>query len=55
MNRNRIENAVDGFIADQERDHGEHDGAGEAGEIAELTGAEGEGWIVGVPAGVGVG
>ena len=43
------------FVADQQRDHRQHDGAGEAREIAELAGAEGEARIVGVAARVGVG
>src|ERR1700730_8305059 len=55
MNRDRSKDAADGFIADQERDHREHDGAGEAGEIAELAGAARERRIVGVLARVGVG
>ena len=55
MNRNRFENTADGFIADQDRDHRQHDGAGEAGEVAEFTGAEREGGIVGVLARVGLG
>ncbi len=50
----RIE-ARDGFIADQHGDHGQDDGAGEAGEIAELAGAEGEARVGGMPARIGVG
>ncbi len=55
MNRDGIENTADGFIADQQRDHGQHDGAGKPCEIAELAGAECEGRIVGVFAGVSIG
>ena len=51
----RREETADGFVADQQRDHCQDDGAGEAGEVAELAGAEGEAWIIGVPAGIGVG
>jgi hypothetical protein len=55
MNRNRIENTTDGFIADQKRNHGQDDSAGEACEIAEFAGPEREGRIVGVFAGVSIG
>src|SRR5258708_39649841 len=55
MNGYGSENAADGFIPDQQRDHGEHDRAREAGEVAELAGAECKGWIVGVFAGVSIG
>jgi hypothetical protein len=42
MNLHGGENASDGFVANQERNHGEHDGTGEAGEIAKLARAKGE-------------
>src|SRR5260370_8108296 len=42
MNGNGIEDPADGFIADQQRDHGQDDGAREPGEIAELTRAQTE-------------
>ena len=45
--RHRRDQALDAFVADQQRDHGERDGAGEGGEVAELAGAEGEPRIVG--------
>ena len=45
----------DGLVANQERDHGEHDRTGEAGEIPELTRAKGEVGIFRVPARVGIG
>jgi hypothetical protein len=51
MDRHRVEEAHDGLVADQQRDHGQHDGAAEAGEIAELAGAEGEAGVMGVAAG----
>ena len=55
MDRDRREDAAYGLVADQDRDHCEDDGAGEAREVAELAGAEGEAWIVGVLARVGIG
>ena len=41
VDRHRREQPAHRLIADQERDHRQNDGAGEAGEIAELSGAEG--------------
>ena len=55
VDRHRREQAADRLIADQQRDHRQDDRAGEAGEVAELAGAEGEARIVGVPARVAVG
>ena len=46
---------ADRLPADQQRDHRQHDGAGESGEVAQLAGAEGEARIGGVPPGVAVG
>ena len=42
----RRDQTLDALVADQERDHGERDGAGEGGEVAELAGAEGEARVV---------
>src|SRR5262245_1369979 len=42
------------FVPDDQRDHGEHDGAGEAREIAQLARTEYEAVVSRVPAGVGV-
>src|SRR5665213_2324878 len=42
MNLHGSKNASDGFVANQERDHGEHDRTGKAGEIAKLARAKGE-------------
>ena len=53
-NRNRAENARDRLIADQDRDHRQHDGTGEGGKVAELAGAEREARIAGVFAGIGI-
>ena len=52
---NRVEQARYGFIADQERNHRQNDGAGIPGEIAELAGAERETAIAGIFAGIGIG
>ena len=49
------EQAGDRLVADQERDHRQHDGAGEASQVAQLAGAEGEAGIVRVFTGVAVG
>src|SRR5580704_5661163 len=46
--------AVDGFVGDEQCDHRQHNGAGEAGEIAELAGAKREVWITGALAGISV-
>ena len=55
MDRDRREQAADRLVADEERDHRQNERAGEAGEIAELAGTEGEARIVGVAASKGVG
>ncbi len=55
MDGHRSKDAGDGLVADQHRDHGKDDGAGEAGEVAELARAEGEARIVGVPARIAIG
>jgi hypothetical protein len=55
MDRYGCENAGDGLIADQERDHGEYDGAGEPGEIPKLAGAKCEVGIFRMSASVGIG
>ena len=55
MNRDRSKNTTDGFTADQQRDHGQDDGARESGKITELASAESEGRIVGVFASVSIG
>src|SRR5258708_15390779 len=55
VDRHRHENPADGFIADQQGDHGEDDGAGEAREIAELAGPECETTVMGMPARVAIG
>src|SRR5579871_2689206 len=44
----------DRLVADQEGDHGEHDGAGVAGKVSKLSGAEDKAGIVSVAPGVGV-
>ena len=53
--RNRRDEARDGLVTDEQRDHGEHDRAGESREIAELAGSEREPRVVRVPAGVAIG
>src|SRR6516165_9828204 len=55
VNPYRPDEAGGRLVADEQRDHGEHDGAGEAGEIAELAGAETEAVVVDVAARVAVG
>ena len=55
VDRHRREQAGDGLVADQQRDHRQDDRAGEAGEIAELAGAEGEARIVRRAARIGIG
>ena len=55
VDRNRPDQAGDGFVADEDRDHGQHDGAGEAGQISQLAGAEAETIVFGVTARVAVG
>ena len=54
-NRNRAENARDRLIADQDRDHRQHDGTGEGGKVAELARPECKARIIGVFSGVAVG
>ncbi len=51
----RREEPADGFDADQKRDHGQNDGAGEAGQVSELAGPEGEPLVLGVTPGQGIG
>src|ERR1700761_1275486 len=53
--RHRVDEARDGLVADQERDHREHDRAAEAGEVTQLAGAESKARIMGVDAGEAVG
>ena len=53
--RHRRDQPACRLVADQERDHRQNDGAREAGEIAELAGAEGETRVVRVAAREGVG
>jgi hypothetical protein len=52
---NRREQARNRFVADQQGNHRQNDGAAVAGQIAELAGAEGEIAIIGVFAGIGIG
>src|SRR5580700_7923576 len=40
--RHRRNEARDRLVTDQDRNHHQYDGAGEAGEVAELAGAEGK-------------
>jgi len=54
-NRHRIDQAIDAFVADQERDHGQHDGAGEGRQVAELAGPEGQAPVCRIAPRVGVG
>src|SRR6516162_6269420 len=53
--RHRSDEARESFIADKKRDHGEHDGAGETGQIAKLAGAEAETLVIYVAARIAVG
>ena len=55
VNRHGREQAADGLIADQQRDHCEDDRAREPGEVAKLAGPKSEARVVGVSAGVSVG
>src|SRR5271169_4762436 len=55
VNRHGREQAADGLIADQQRDHCEDDRAREPGEVAKLAGPKSEARVVGVSAGVGIG
>ena len=52
--RNGVEQALDRLVADQKRDHRQHDGAGKSGEVAEFSGAECEAAIVRIFAGIGI-
>ena len=51
----RRQEAPHGFVTDEQRHERQHDGAGEAGQITQLAGAEAEARIVRVLAGEGVG
>jgi hypothetical protein len=53
--RHRCKQARDRLVTDEDRDHRQHDGAGEAGEVAELAGAEGEARVVGMAPRIAVG
>ena len=55
MDRDRPDQAGHGLIADQDRDHRQHDGTGVGGQIAELASAEAEARVVGMPARIAVG
>ena len=55
MDGHWLEQARHRLVADQQCDHRKDDGAGEAGEIAELAGAEGEARIVDMTTRIGVG
>ena len=48
--RNRVKQPRYRLIADQQRHHRQHDGAGISREVAELAGAEGETAVVGISA-----
>ena len=48
--RNRLEQSPDRFVADEQRDHRQHDGAGEPCEVAEFSRAESEAVVLGVAA-----
>ena len=50
-----MKHPTDAFIPYQERDHRQHEGAGKAGEIAELAGAEDETFVSGVSSSVEIG
>ena len=45
-NGDRVHEALHALIADEKRDHAEHDGAGKTGKVAELAGSEGEAVVV---------
>jgi hypothetical protein len=55
VDRNRREDAADGFVANQHRDHRKDNGTGETREIAELASPERKSRILGVPASVAIG
>src|SRR5580658_1449345 len=55
VNRNRRQKSRDSLISDEYGNHRKHDGAGESGQIAELSGAEDEARVMRMPASVGVG
>jgi hypothetical protein len=52
VDRHRGKEPANGFIADKESNHGQNNGAGKAGEIAELASTEGEARIVCVLSGI---
>ena len=51
----RVHEALDALIADEQRDHAEHNGACKTREVAELAGPEGEAVVVKVTPRIGVG
>ncbi len=53
--RHRIQKTRDRLVGDEKSDERQYDGAGEAREIAELAGAEGEATVLRVMAGEGIG
>ncbi len=55
MDWDRPDEARQGFVADEKRDHGKDDGAAEACEIAQLASAEAEARVVRIVPGVSVG
>ena len=55
VDRKRVQEAIDGLIADQDGDHREHDSAAVACQIAELARAESETTVIGITAGKRVG
>ena len=55
LDRHRIEQATDGLVTNQQRDHRQDDGAGKSGEIAEFSRAECKSRVAGVSARVGIG
>jgi hypothetical protein len=55
VDRNRRHESQNRLIADESGDHREHDGAGEAGQIAELSGSEYETRVMCMPPRVGIG
>ena len=54
VNLDGSQEADDGFVADEDCDHGENDGAGEAGRIPDFTSSEGEVGIRRVAARIGI-
>src|SRR5215813_353963 len=55
LDRHRRQEAQHRLVTDQERDHHQHDSAGESRKVAELAGPEAETCIFGMPARVAVG